>query len=77
MGTMSELLVSVRSAEEALLRSKAARRSSTSRNRSRGSLGRADDDVIAEIARVVANRRPLSAAPVNGATKTSRFHEWV
>jgi uncharacterized protein (UPF0264 family) len=59
---MSELLVSVRSAEEALVALEGGAAIIDIKEPSRGSLGRADDDVISEIARVVANRCPVSAA---------------
>lgn len=59
---MTQLLVSVRSVREA----KAALRGGAAlidvKEPAHGSLGRANDDVIVEVAHVVAGRRPISAA---------------
>lgn len=56
------LLVSVRSAEEAVAALAGGADLIDVKEPSRGPLGRADDAVIAEVVRVVAGRKPVSAA---------------
>jgi len=59
---MSGLLVSVRSAQEALVALEGGAAIIDVKEPSRGALGRAEDAVIRAIVRAVANRRPVSAA---------------
>jgi uncharacterized protein (UPF0264 family) len=59
---MTELLVSVRSPVEAVAAMKGGAAIIDVKEPARGSLGRADTAVMAEILRVVAGRRPVSAA---------------
>jgi uncharacterized protein (UPF0264 family) len=59
---MSGLLVSVRSAAEARAALEGGADIIDVKEPSRGSLGRADDEVICEVLEVVAGRRPVSAA---------------
>ena len=59
---MSELLVSVRSVEEAAIALSAGAAIIDVKEPQFGSLGRADDAVIADILNFVAGRRPVSAA---------------
>ena len=58
----SQLLVSVRSAAEALAALEGGAALIDVKEPSRGSLGRADADVIRDVAAVVRKRRPVSAA---------------
>ncbi len=59
---MTQLLVSVRSAAEAEAALAGGAHVIDVKEPSRGSLGRADDATIDEVVRVVAGRRPVSAA---------------
>jgi len=59
---MTQLLVSVRSAAEAEAALAGGAHVIDVKEPSRGSLGRADDATLAEVVRVVAGRRPVSAA---------------
>lgn len=59
---MTQLLVSVRSATEAEAALRGGAALIDVKEPAHGSLGRASDDVIADVLRVVANRRPVSAA---------------
>jgi (5-formylfuran-3-yl)methyl phosphate synthase len=59
---MTQLLVSVRSAMEAEAALRGGAALIDVKEPAHGSLGRASDDVIADVLRVVANRRPVSAA---------------
>jgi uncharacterized protein (UPF0264 family) len=59
---MAGLLVSVRSAAEALIALDGGASIIDVKEPSRGSLGRADEATIAEVVRAVAGRRPVSAA---------------
>ena len=59
---MAQLLVSVRSASEAVAALEGGAALIDIKEPSHGALGRADDAVIAEIVRTVARRRPVSAA---------------
>jgi uncharacterized protein (UPF0264 family) len=59
---MTRLLVSVRSAPEALTALAGGANIIDVKEPSRGSLGRAEDATLAEVVRMVAGRRPVSAA---------------
>lgn len=59
---MARLLVSVRSAAEALIALEGGAALIDVKEPGRGSLGRADDAVIAEVVQMVGGRRPVSAA---------------
>ena len=59
---MTQLLVSVRSATEAATALRGGAALIDVKEPSHGSLGRASDSVLAEVVRVVAGRRPVSAA---------------
>lgn len=61
-GVCPQLLVSVRSPEEALAALAGGAALIDVKEPSRGSLGRADDRVIHAVARAIAGRRPVSAA---------------
>jgi uncharacterized protein (UPF0264 family) len=70
-----QLLVSVRSAAEAEAALEGGADVIDVKEPSRGSLGRADDDVIAEVVSTVAGRRTVTAAMgelVDGGVFTSR-----
>ncbi len=59
---MTQLLVSVRSAKEAAAALRGGAGLIDVKEPAHGSLGRASDEVIADVVRVVAGRRPISAA---------------
>jgi uncharacterized protein (UPF0264 family) len=59
---MTQLLVSVRSAQEAEAALRGGAGLIDVKEPAHGSLGRASDDVLADVLRVVAGRRPISAA---------------
>lgn len=59
---MTQLLVSVRSAQEAEVALRGGAALIDVKEPAHGSLGRANDEVIADVVRVVAGRRPISAA---------------